>query len=233
MPAEDDQAIDYFGRGSPFLRLKTRQSLRARRAMFELFMRELDVRPSSTVIDVGVTPDRQLEDSNAFEKFYPWTNRITATSFEDAAALETEFPGLSFVRTDGVRLPFEDDEFDIAYSSAVLEHVGGQDAQRGYIRELVRVSRQFFLAVPNRWFPLELHTFLPVLHWLPKPVHRRILAALGRDFWAREENLNLMGARALVGLFPDDIDVTVHKHRLLGMPSNLVAYGLSGSARRG
>lgn len=227
MPAEGENVIDYFGLGSPFLRFKTRQSLRARRAMFDLFVRELGVTASSTVIDVGVTPDRSLEDSNAFERFYPWTNRITATSFEDASVLETEFPGLRFVRTDGVRLPFEDGEFDIAFSSAVLEHVGGEAAQRRYLQELVRVSRQFFLAVPNRWFPLELHTFLPFVHWLPRPWHRGILRVSGR-VWAREENLNLMGARALVRLFPAGTEVTVHKHRLLGMPSNLVAYGRSG-----
>lgn len=227
MPAEGENVIDYFGLGSPLLRFKTRQSLRARRAMFDLFMRELDVTPDSTVIDIGVTPDRSLEDSNAFEKFYPWTNRITATSFEDASVLETEFPGLRFVQTDGVELPFQDDEFDIAFSSAVLEHVGGEAAQRRYLQELVRVSRQFFIAVPNRWFPLELHTFLPFAHWLPKPWHRALLRATGRDFWAQEANLNLVGARSLVRLFPPGTHITVHKHRLLGMPSNLVAYGPS------
>lgn len=227
-PAGDDSAaIDYFGLNSRFLRFKTEQSLKARRAMFELFMSRLDVTPESLVVDVGVTPDESLADSNAFEQFYPWTDRVTATSFEDAGRLEERFPGLTFVRTDGNTLPFPDDAFDIAYSSAVLEHVGGPAAQRRYLTELIRVSRQFFVAVPNRWFPLELHTFIPVLHWLPKRLHRRLLRLLGKDFWAEEGNLNLVGAGAMLRLFPSGTDVHFHKHRLLGMPSNVIAYGRS------
>ena len=59
----------------------------------------------------------------------------------------------------------------------------------------------------NRWFPLELHTFLPVLHWLPRRWHRRLLARLGMTFWAEEANLNLLGARDLRSLFPDGAGV--------------------------
>lgn len=223
--SEDSNGIDYFGKDSRLLSFKTGQSLKARRAMFDVFMRESGATAESKVIDVGVTPDRKLADSNAFEKFYPWIDNTTATSFEDASFLEGEYPGLSFVKTEGELLPFADKEFDAAYSSAVLEHVGSRAQQEVFLAEVIRVSKFFFIAVPNRWFPLELHTFIPVTHWLPKPLHRRILRALGKDFWAEERNLNLVGERALRALFPAGVEVKIHKHRLLGLPSNLVAYG--------
>jgi SAM-dependent methyltransferase len=223
-----DEAIDYFGGvGSPIVRAKSRVSLWARRRMYSLFEREFRPGPEDTVVDVGVTPDQSLVDSNAFERFYPYSDRITATSFEDASGLEKTFPGLRFVQTSGPRLPFDDGTFTVAYSSAVLEHVGNTEAQRAFVRELLRVADGFFIAVPNRWFPIEVHTVLPLLHWLPKKWHRAILRRLGRDFWAQEANLNLLGPRDLRRLFPPEAQVRIHRHRLLGLTSNLVAYGRS------
>ena len=103
-----DKAIDYFGgRDSLLVRFKSKVSLGARRRMFDAFAREFRPGPDDTVIDVGVTPDETLVDSNAFEQFYPYTNRITATSFEDASGLEKIFPGLTFVQTSGTTLPFD------------------------------------------------------------------------------------------------------------------------------
>jgi SAM-dependent methyltransferase len=227
-------AIDYFGGvDSPLVRFKSRVSLRARRRMFDRFMQEFAPRRDTTVVDVGVTPDEKLVDSNAFEQFYPYKDRITATSFEDATSLEKAYPGLRFVQTSGKDLPFPDGAFDLAFSSAVLEHVGDREAQREFIREVMRVADGFYIAVPNRWFPLELHTFLPLIHWLPKKLHRAILRRLGQDFWAREENLNLVGAGEMRSLFPPEVQVRIYRQRLLGMTSNIVAYGRSVRTARG
>ena len=224
--------IDYFGgRGTLLVRLKSRLSLRARRRMYTSFERTFHPRWDDTVVDVGVTPDETLVDSNAFEKFYPYTERVTATSVEDASRIEKRHPGLTFVRTSGKGLPFPDRTFTLAYSSAVLEHVGGEAAQKAFVREVMRVSGAFFIAVPNRWFPLELHTFLPLLHWLPRRWHRWVLRRLGLVFWAQEANLNLLGARDLRSLFPAEADVRIRRHRTLGMTSNLVAYGHSPRPR--
>jgi len=64
-------------------------------------------------------------------------------------------------------LPFADDEFDLAFSNATIEHAGTRAAQAEFVRELVRVARRSFVVTPNRWFPVELHTRLPFVHWLP------------------------------------------------------------------
>jgi len=43
-----------------------------------------------------------------------------------------------------------------------------------------RVCRRgVFLTTPNRWFPVEFHTVLPLVHWLPKPQFRALLRKLG------------------------------------------------------
>jgi SAM-dependent methyltransferase len=218
-------SIDYFSSGHPLRGLATKVALRARTAMYDDFMTWAMPTPSDRIIDVGVTPDRELADSNFFERLYPHPAQITATSIEDVSFLEADHPGLRFVQTDGNALPFEDGAFDVAFCSAVLEHVGGEAAQRQFLAELARVARRFYVTTPNRWFPVEVHTFLPLLHWLPKRVHRRLLGLLRMPFWADEANLNLVGADQLRGLFPEGATVEVKRRRLLGFTSNLVARG--------
>jgi hypothetical protein len=201
--------------------------------MYDAFIAALRPSPTSTIVDIGVTPDQTTEDSNFLEKWYPHPERITATSIEDASYLESAHPGLTFIRTSADRLPFRDGEFDIAFCSAVMEHVGDRAHQRHFLDELLRVSKQYFITTPDRWFPVELHTFLPVIHWLPQRQHQRALRALRLTSWAKTENLNLLGERDLRALFPAGVDPTVGGPRLLGMRSNLLVFGDSTGAGRG
>ena len=227
-------AIDYFSIQHPLRGLASRISFRVRRHIFDLFMAAMNPRPTDRILDVGATPDEILPESNFFEMFYPYPNQLTVTSIEDASFLENRYPGLRFVRTDAGDLPFDDLSFDIVFCSAVLEHVGNRDRQRQFIGELVRVSRKFFVITPNRQFPVEIHTFLPLIHWLPQPIHQWILRKLGLDFWAQTNNLNLLTPRTLKSLFPDTVDIHINRLKLLGLPSNIVAWGdgREGSVRQ-
>lgn len=215
--------LDYFSLGHPLTRLRTHYALRARRRMLALFMETLAPQAHERVLDLGVTPDASLSESNFFEALYPWPERITAASIEDACHLEQAYPGVRFVRIEPGVLPFRDDEFDLLFCSAVLEHVGDRDAQRAFVHEAIRVARRVFFTTPNRWYPLEFHTLLPFVHWLPQSTHQRMLRAVGYDFLARTENLNLLGERDLRALFGDrQVGLTVTRIRLFGLTSNLV-----------
>jgi SAM-dependent methyltransferase len=221
------KAIDYFSLGHPLRVLTSRVSARVREELFAFFLEVMQPTAESQVLDVGVTPDESLVESNFFERLYPYKDRVIATSIEDASFLEGNYPGLRFVMADGMALPFKDAAFDIVFCSAVMEHVGSRDRQRIFVQELLRVGKRFFITTPNRQFPMEFHTILPVIHWLPQPVHQKILRGLGMEFWSLTENLNLLTASTFMALFPSADEVTLYEHRLLGLPSNLVAYGES------
>src|SRR5258708_9809649 len=105
---------------------------------------------------------------------------------------------MRFVMADGLRLPFRDHALDVVPSSAVIEHVGSLARQCAFVAECCRVARRaVFITTPNRWFPVEFHTVLPLMHWLPKEIFRALMRRTGRGFFADERNLNLMTARAL------------------------------------
>jgi hypothetical protein len=85
-----------------------------------------------------------------------------------------EYPG-AFVMADVLDgLPFEDNAFDLAYCSSVIEHVAAQD-RGAFARELRRVARGWFVQTPAFSFPVEPHALLPIAHWLPP--------ALRRPYW--------------------------------------------------
>jgi SAM-dependent methyltransferase len=208
--------------------LASRISMRARERMFERFMKSMQPKPCHKVLDIGVTSDQRNVESNYFEKMYPYRAMVVCVGTEDASYLERAYPGIKFLKIQpNQRLPFEDREFDLSFSNAVIEHVGSTENQRAFVREMLRVSRCFYLTTPNRWFPIELHTALPFLHFLPPRIFRRVLSAFGEHFWSREENLNLLDLKQLSALYPHGSGVRIEIARTFGMASHLIAYGHS------
>lgn len=201
----------------------TKLSWYARKKMFDLLMGLANPSADTTVLDVGVTSDCR-EDSNFFEKLYPHKDKITAVGMEDAAFLEEEYPGLKYVRSDGLSLPFPDKSFDLVVSFAVIEHVGSRTQQQAFVRELCRVGKTCCITTPNRWYPIEFHTAVPLIHWFPPSWFRALLKLLGKHFFAKEENLNLLSEKEVLKMLPADAEVYTRHFRLLGLISNLLFY---------
>jgi Methyltransferase domain len=184
--------------------------------------------PADRVLDVGVT-DTDWRASNFFEAGYPWPERITAVALEPMPTFELLFPSVRVVIADGRQLPFERHVFDIGFSNAVIEHVGSRADQRRFVAELVRTCRQVFIATPNAAFPIDPHTLLPFVHWLPRRFRDRVLIWLGQGRWAGESNLNPLRASDLVRLFPEGVDVHVVRQRVLGITTVVIAVAGSGN----
>jgi SAM-dependent methyltransferase len=188
------------------VRLADAISLRSRRRKLALFLELMQPTAETTVLDVGVDEISQGEAGgetgctthNLLEERYPWPDRLTALGLHDGTRFRSRHPEIRYVQGDGCALPFADGEFDIVHSNAVIEHVGGRDRQEAFAREAVRVGRRVFVTTPNRWFPVEVHTRLPLVHWLPEPAAHRVYD-LVRMPWAKDNHL--LGPGDLRALF--------------------------------
>jgi len=194
--------------------LAQRLTIFARRRMFDLFMDTMAPTDSTTILDIG-TSEKETREANILEKLYPWPSQITCASLGSGAAITAAHPDVRHVPIEpGQKLPFGDCEFDIAYSNAVLEHVGGSERRRVFLLEAQRVSRAIFVLVPNRWFPVEHHTGIPFLHWSPT-WFRRTLKNGPRSYWSRVENLDFLSASLLRYEWPLNRPISV---KYAGLP---------------
>ena len=154
------------------------------------------------MVDVGVTDSGvagAYGTDNFLEAGYPWPERITAVGVTPLENFAAAFPQVRHVVADGRSLPFADGEFDVAFSNAVVEHVGGRADQVAFVHELCRVATRVFVTTPNRWFPVEVHTLLPVAHWLPRRLQPTSL-----------DDIDLLGPGDFRALFPYPVRVINH-----------------------
>lgn len=108
------------------------------------------------------------------------------------------YPG-PFVRADAAEgLPFEDGEFDLVYSSSVIEHVP-RARREAFAAEVKRVGRGWFVQTPAWSFPIEPHALLPGAHWLPPGIRRRYWRLGAAGEWEEIELLKRGEMEALFG----------------------------------
>jgi len=191
------------------MRLADAISLRSRERKLELFLEELQPTQGTTVLDVGADELGFGEGGgcgtlNFFEERYPWPERITALGLHDGAGFRARYPGIEYVQGDACALPFAENSFDVVFSNAVIEHVGGAERQRRFVSEALRVGRRVFITTPNRRFPVEVHTRLPLVHWLPDTVSHPVYRATGKEFAA---DVRLLTRKSFRELFPGRVRI--------------------------
>ena len=87
---------------------------------------------------------------------------------------------------------------------------GGRDGQRRFVHELCRVAKRVFVTTPNRWFPIEVHTLRPFVHWLPPAARARVIPF--------DDVLDPLTPNAFRSLFPYSV-------RVLNRGMTLIAVG--------
>ena len=177
-----------------------RISAKSRAKKYTFFLSQLSPTPTETILDVGANALEYSDTDNYLEKHYPYPKQITVVSLDDPSALQTLYPTITCIRADGTNLPFKGNQFDIAYSNAVIEHVGNWEAQLAFLRELARVSHRGYLTTPNRHFPIEVHTRIPFLHLiLPQSLFDKFLKLIGKS-WAADGYMSLLSKADLLSL---------------------------------
>jgi len=197
-------------------------SLMQRRQKIGQFIELFHPDSKTLILDIGISDIEYRESDNLFEKAYPYPDRIVALGVGDLRNFKSRYPAVQVVVYDGQSFPFRDGVIDIVYLNAVIEHVGNYKIQRMFIQECFRVGKGVFVTTPNRFFPIEVHTKLPLLHYLPKKHFDRILRYIGVG-WAADNYMHLLSYRQFKSLFDHDTEIEFAKNKFLGLTVTFTA----------
>jgi SAM-dependent methyltransferase len=223
----NNKTSEVFNRNTLISPLAVNLSIHARKKMLNIFFSRFNPIKGMKILDIGVTSDSE-EPSNYLEKTYPYLDDITCAGIQDCSELISMFPGIQFVQLiKDQPLPFVDKSFDVVYSNAVIEHVGSRKNQQDFIDEILRVGKNFFITTPNRWFPVEHHTHVPFLHFLPQKYFRKFLQYKGENFFSCEDNLNLCSIDDIKRFDFQENEINIEKIKIYGFTSNLCIYNLA------
>ncbi len=200
----------------------SRVSLHVRKKMYQHFAAEfIDCK---NVLDVGVTSENVAPEANYFEDLFPFKEKITALGVEDAQHLAEKYKGLKFIQIkEGQKFPFSENEFEVSFSSAVIEHIVDEKQRYEFVSELLRVSNNVFLTTPNIYFPLEVHTGMPLIHFLnPKMFYFLLERKIISKFY-NKNNLKLLSYHELKNLAEKcNTNYSIKSVRLMGFVSNWI-----------
>lgn len=131
---------------------------------------------------------------------------------------------------DARRLPFADRGFDLVFSNSLIDHLHSFEEQRRFAEECRRVASRYYVQGPCLTFPVEPHLLTPFIHWLPKPVRRRLMRRFTvwglltrpsrRQCEQFVDEVRLLTPADMRRLFPD---AEIWRERVLGLTKSVMA----------
>ena len=199
--------------------------MRARNDFFHLFLQNVKYSNNKSLIDVGTTPSLNIEQ-NFFLECIKNNSNLTCISNQDCTILKKKFKNIKkIIKSDFITSNLINNSFDISHSNATIEHVGSFNNQILFVKKMLDISKEsIFIQTPNIFYPIDFHTLLPFIHWLPKKIHRKILKFLKLDFYSAESNLNLLTINDLKSICKilNVKKYKILKYRLFFFTSNLI-----------
>ena len=195
-----------------------------REEIFQILVKNFKINKFTKILDVGTTSSLESHENILLNKF-KWKKNITCLSNLNLKKLKKFYPKVNFLKGDGRKMKFKKNSYNIVFSSATVEHVGSFKNQSRFINECYRVSKNLaFVITPNRNYPIDFHTRLPLIHILPKKIHRSILKFFGEKYLSDEKNLNLLSETDLIKICNNIgiLNFKIIKIRLFYFVSNLI-----------
>ena len=178
-------------------------------------------------LDIGTTSDDKNASSNIVIKNIKNIDKFKSISDQ---IVNSDFFHKSLNKS--ITEEFSENEFydfssDLVVSNATIEHVGNTLNQKKMLENIIKLTKKIFvLTTPNKFYPIELHTKIPLIHWFPKSIYRKILKFLGLSFYADEKNLNLLSVNELKKMLDNyKIKYEIRFIKLFFFKSNIIIIG--------
>lgn len=214
-------------------------SRRARDRRALKFRATFDLNESTRVLDLGSENGGYISQVLTGTGVDP--RNVYIADIDSAAVAEgaSIFGFNPVVLAEDGTLPFPDGFFDIVHCSSVIEHVSIPKAevwsvksgkqfrlladanQRRFAAEVIRVCEKYWVQTPNKWFPVESHSWLPFIGWLPRSAQLAILRRTNR-FWVKKTSpdWHLLDAKGLSRLFGES---PIIEEKALGLTKSITA----------
>lgn len=212
-----------------------------KRKRVERFVMACGLGREHTILDLG------SEDGSYLASCYPYPQNIVLADVDEGPMREGVrrygLKGYEVIPREGA-LPFAAQSFDAVWCNSVIEHVtlpradlavvrdaefrARADAhQRQFAAEIARVGRAYFVQTPHRQFPVEAHSWLPFMQYLPQQWRWTASRAL-RSVWVKKWKADflLYDASRFRQHFPD---AAIEVEFALGLPKALIAIRTSTS----
>lgn len=214
-------------------------SRRARERRASIFRDAFSMGPTTRLLDLGSQNGSHFHSVLGDTDYKPENVWIADISEDLVKEGERRFGFRAVLLDESGRLPFEDGFFDIVHCSSVIEHVSvpkeemwtlwsgrrfhdvASRRQAAFAQELRRVARGYYVQTPYRHFPVESHTWLPGVAWLPRPALLLTLRGTNR-VWVKktQPDWNLLDHETFGALFPD---AEIREEKVMGLTKSLIA----------
>ena len=196
---------------------------RSRWQRIELFRRYFNLQAGMRMLDLGGGDGSHVSaliHGSSINRSDVFVADIDEPALEIARSRYGHTPVM--LREDERQLPFPDGHFDLVFCSSVLEHVTvpksemweiTDDAlfrrqavasQAAMANEIRRLGRRYYVQVPYRYFPVETHSWLPLVAQIPRKWQIRVIKLANR-YWIKQTipDFHLPTEEEMRSYFPD------------------------------
>ena len=194
--------------------------------MIDLIKKNIKISKIKDLLDIGTTEDLSAGSSNIFCKMLDKIKIHKSISNQKIQNKRFKSCIKKSITSKFSKETVNTFKSDLVVSSATIEHVGSFKNQITKVANMISLSREYVvISTPNRFYPIELHTKLPLIHWLPKTIFRKILLLLNMRYFADEKNMNLLSKndlKKILNIFSQKIDYKIYNIYFLGFVSNFL-----------
>lgn len=216
---------------------KFSKQARAKRA--EIFRQNFYLDENTKILDLGSESGANINAVLQGTKVRSENVYIADIDAQAVTKGSSEFGFNPVIIGESDKLPFQDNFFDIVYCSSVIEHVtisknrvwslhsGSQfkveslRRQKDFAGEINRLGRQYFVQTPYKYFPIESHSWLPIVGMLPRRALVPILR-LSNRVWIKETSpdWHLLNKREMRNFF---CGADIQVERKFGLIKSIIA----------
>lgn len=225
----------------PLSKFAWKFSANARKKRAALFRSFFDITEDTKILDLGSENGTNIHNVLQGTDARP-ENIYIADIDQNAVNEGQKLYGFNpILVNEDSRTEFEDNFFDIVFCSSVIEHTTVKksemweikdgkefrerswERQREFAAEIARLGKRYFVQTPCRTFPIESHTWLPLVGFLPRRLFLPLLKASNR-FWIKRAwpDFNLLDGEQMQELFPL---AKIVKEKKWGFTKSIMAIG--------